>query len=306
FYLLLHKKEQIASLASGTTFESINKATIETFPVSLPPHHEQRAIAHTLRAVQSAQVARRLELALERERKAALMEHLFTHGMRMERRKQTEIGEVPESWEIVKLGRVARIERGKFAHRPSNDPAFYGGQTPFIQTGDVATAAGRDGRIRTFSQTLNETGLAVSKVFPKRTIVITIAANIGYTGILQFDSAFPDSLIGISPFAGIDTEYLNHYLSTQQAEMDRMAPRGTQKNINIEFLAPWPVKVPPLEQQGEIVAVLSACDAKIGALEREAGLLDELFRAMLEELMTGRLSALPLVEDFHERPATKG
>ena len=67
--------------------------------VVIPSLPEQRAIASILGAIQEAKFARQKEIALERERKAALMEHLFSHGTKGEPRKQTEIGEIPESWE---------------------------------------------------------------------------------------------------------------------------------------------------------------------------------------------------------------
>ena len=60
-----------------------------------PALEEQRAIARTLKAVQKATVARQTELALERERKAALMEYLFTHGIRGEIAKETETRDIP-------------------------------------------------------------------------------------------------------------------------------------------------------------------------------------------------------------------
>ena len=68
------------------------------------------------------------------------MRKLFTEGTRGEPKKQTEIGLIPESWDIVELGEIARIERGKFSHRPRNEPRFYGGDFPFVQTGDIAIA----------------------------------------------------------------------------------------------------------------------------------------------------------------------
>ena len=256
---VIHKDEFLSyaiNSSKGVNHPRTSWSSLSAFQFMLPPLPEQRAMSDVLGAVQQAREARLRELELERERKAALMEHLFTHGTRGEPTKQTEIGEMPESWEIKNLGDIARIERGKFTHRPRNDPAFYGGSTPFIQTGDVATC---DGHIKTYSQTLNERGLSVSKVFPSGTIVITIAANIGFTGILEFDSAFPDSLIGITPSILILNEYLNYYLSTQQKEMDEIAPRGTQKNINIEFLMPWPAILPSIAEQKEIALSLRAC-----------------------------------------------
>ena len=275
---------------------AVRKDVFLNIRIPLPPQSEQNAIVQVLQAIQDTIQVRQRESELEHERKVTLMGRLFTYGTRGEPLRHTEIGEIPQSWNVVRMGKMARIERGKFAHRPRNDPDFYGGDIPFIQTGDVTAS---NGYIRTYTQTLSEKGLAVSKVFPKGTIVITIAANIGYTGILEFDSAFPDSLIGITPIAptSVDYPYLNYYLSTQQSEMDRKAPQGTQKNINIEFLSPWPILIPPLEEQIEIVNVLSACDKKITALEQELILLEELFRAFLYELMSGRLSTLPLIEE---------
>src|SRR5690606_16248756 len=72
---------------------SISLERLRDLEIPLPPLPEQRAIARALRAVQGAREARLRELVLERERKAALMEHLFTHGTRGEATKMTEIGE---------------------------------------------------------------------------------------------------------------------------------------------------------------------------------------------------------------------
>ena len=104
FYLLLHNKKEFQTKSSGPTFKSINKTTINDFRIHLPPLPEQRAIAHVLQTIQEAKFTRQREIALERERKAAVMDSLFSHGTRGEARKQTEIGEIPESWEVVRLG----------------------------------------------------------------------------------------------------------------------------------------------------------------------------------------------------------
>jgi type I restriction enzyme S subunit len=81
--------------------------------------------------------------------------------------KQTEVGMIPEEWEVKAFESVAHIERGKFTARPRNDPKYYGGDIPFIQTGDVTNSSGE---ITTFSQTLNQAGLKVSKLFPRGTL----------------------------------------------------------------------------------------------------------------------------------------
>lgn len=134
--------------------------------------------------------------------------------------------------------------------------------------------------------------MSVSRTFAEGTVVVvTIAANIGYTGIIQFECAFPDSLIGITPDDKADNVFLECYLQTQQPRMDRMAPRGTQRNTDIQFLKPWPVLVPPQSAQRDIVAVPSSVDTKTSAEEqRRAGAaLKELVWSALEQLMTDQI-----------------
>jgi len=284
-----------SSMMTGVNHPRTSWHSLSSFGLLLPPLKEQRAIASVLRTIQQAKEATEKVILATREFKRSLMRHLFIYGSTSTNEadrvplKETEIGLMPKHWELRRLGEMARIERGKFAHRPRNDPAFYGGDVPFIQTGDVTAAAARDGRLRTYSQTLNDRGLGVSRLFPRGTLAITIAANIGYATILEFDAAFPDSIIAITPKdSAVSSGYLNYYIATQQAEMDRLAPRGTQKNINIQFLAPWPVKVPPSAEQQQILEILKAVDQKIRAEQLRQDALGRIFDALLSNLMNGR------------------
>lgn len=96
-------REHLLREARGTNINNLSKNHILDYQFSLPPLPEQRAIAHVLQTIQEAKFTRQHEIALARERKAALMDHLFSHGTKGEPRKQTEIGEIPESWEVTKL-----------------------------------------------------------------------------------------------------------------------------------------------------------------------------------------------------------
>ena len=164
------------STTTGVQHPRTSWSSLKQFCLSLPPLAEQRKIAYILSTVQRAIDAQERIIQTTTELKKVLLRKLFIEGTRGEPQKQTEIGLIPKSWVVVKLGKIARIERGKFSHRPRNEPRFYGGDFPFVQTGDIANC---DGYIRSHVQTLNEEGLAISKMFRKGTILITIAANIG-------------------------------------------------------------------------------------------------------------------------------
>ncbi|QTH63340.1 restriction endonuclease subunit S [Psychrosphaera ytuae] len=142
---------------------------------------------------------------------------------------------------------VASVQRGKFAHRPRNAPQFYGGKIPFIQTSEVVNS---DKYITSYSQTLNELGLSISKMFPKGTIVMTIAANIGYVGLLSFDSAFTDSLVGIQAKPEkISQEYLYYYLNYKQKIVDGLATESAQKNLSIDTFKAFKVRYPESKEK---------------------------------------------------------
>ncbi|KAF0109706.1 MAG: restriction modification system DNA specificity subunit [Rhodospirillaceae bacterium] len=280
-------------VGNKTTIPNLSRNRLAALEIPHPDLDEQRDITRALSHVRDAIKLHDRSTETAHSLKRAAMRTLFTRGLKGEAQKDTEIGLVPESWEVSTLGGVSNIERGRFLHRPRNEPRFYGGDTPFVQTGDVVRSGGR---IREFTQSLNADGVAISRVFPDGTILITIAANIGYTGILQFDSACPDSLVAITPNEKVTAEFLEYWLQTQQPDMDRFASNGTQKNINIQFLLPWPVVVPSLDEQQEIVAILDAIDRKIDLHSKKRAVLDELFKALLHKLMTGeiRISDLDL------------
>ena len=137
YFLLLTEfvNQRVESLQKGATYPAINDTDLFNLLIPLPPISQQDAIAHVLQRVQEAIQARQDELNLEREHKAALMEYLFTQGTRGETTKQTEIGEIPQSWEVMKLGDICKISTGT---TPATDnPAYYKGSIPFIKTSEI-------------------------------------------------------------------------------------------------------------------------------------------------------------------------
>lgn len=165
---------------------------------------------------------------------------------------------LPEGWRIEPLSSLAKIERGKFSARPRDDPKYFGGSVPFVQTGDVANAVRF---LRNHSQTLNDLGLGVSKVFPEETILMTIAANIGATAITTYPVACPDSVVGITAKRDVaHVGWLQYALDQVRDELDRTAAQNAQKNINLQVLAPLTLRVPSLHEQERISKILEAWD----------------------------------------------
>ena len=180
------------------------------------------------------------------------------------------------------LSMIANIERGKFSARPRNDPQYYGGTTPFIQTGDIARA---DRTIVSWSQTLNEKGLSVSRLFPQGTILMAIAANIGDVAISSFETACPDSVVALSPRNGIDNEWLFQTLKFSKPGFAALATQNAQANLSLEKITPFKVHVPPIPEQRKIAEILRTWDETTERLEAETTIKEAAHRGYVKRLV---------------------
>jgi type I restriction enzyme S subunit len=273
------------AVAQKGAVPSISKAIAKSLKLPSPPLHEQRKIATILYTID--RTIEKTEEIIEQTEKIGrgLRQSLFTEGYyEHETEPYGTLGEVPVSWEKTRLYKIADVARGKFTHRPRNDPEFYDGEYPFIQTGEVVEAVGE---LTDFSQTLNEKGRGVSKEFAPGTIIITIAGNIGDTAVATFPVYFPDSLVGITPDEETDERFLEHFLRYRQAFLNRLSTKTTQKNLNLTLLRPIEVVKPPLDEQKEIADTLSTVDNQIKKEKEYRNHLQRLRHGLMQDLLSG-------------------
>jgi type I restriction enzyme S subunit len=194
---------------------------------------------------------------------------------------------VPNGWEASPLKQLSAIQRGRFSHRPRNEPRFFGGPYPFIQTADIVASRGY---IRSHSQTLNDEGRRISRMFPKGTIMITIAANIGDTAIAAYDVFATDSVIGVTPKEGMDSEFLELCLRMRKSYLERMSTESAQANINYGNLRPLLIAHPVTDvEQKAVAAPIMACETLILAKEQKIAALQRLKQSLMQNLLTGRI-----------------
>lgn len=218
------------------------------------------------------------------------------------------LGDVPAHWLEQRVKDIALLERGKFTHRPRNDPQMYDGEHPFIQTGDVARA---NKYVNNYKQTLSDKGTEVSKKFKKGTLLMAIAANIGDVAILGFDSYLPDSVVGYKP-KKTDTDYLFYLFTATKNELNRVKITSTQDNLNLERLNSLIKFVPHFLEQQAIAAYLDTqaaqIDRKIDLLSQKAAQYGKLKQSLINETVTRGLDkSVPMkdsgVEWIGEMPA---
>ena len=183
--------------------------------------------------------------------------------------------------------------RGKSKHRPRNAPHLYGGKYPFVQTGDIRSA---NHTITEYSQTYSDAGLAQSKLWPKGTICITIAANIAETAILDFDACFPDSVIGVVADPKIaDIGYIEYVLQSLKARLQSMGKGSAQANINMGTFENERFPFPPVAEQRKMVSLLDTLSTHAHELaslyEAKEAAFSELKNSLLAQAFAGELTA---------------
>lgn len=263
---------------------------------------EQQKIAEILSTIdelidQTAKVIAKLKRI-----KSGLMNDLLTKGIDNEGKirneethkfKNSSLGRIPKDWQVATLSQISTLDRGKFTHRPRNDPRFYGGKYPFIQTGDVTNS---NGRIVKHTQTLNEHGLRVSKLFPKGTIIVTIAANIGDTAIANYKVAFPDSLVGIVVHPGTNYEYVEYALRTRRSDLNVISTQSAQKNINLQILNPLQIKLPGTEKEQTLIAsMLNTSQQNINTEKQYQNKLQRIKAGLMDDLLSGKVRVNHLI-----------
>ncbi len=268
---------------SGTSIPQLTVPMVKSILVPIPPLPEQKRIVAILDEA-FAGIARAKEIA---EKNLANARAVFDSFLR-------NIVQSPKpDWDSLTLEQVSKdFGRGKSKHRPRNDPKLYNGKYPFIQTGDIRNS---NHLIIDYSQTYNDTGLAQSKLWPKGTLCITIAANIAETGILDFDSCFPDSVIGLVPNPKVaDVHFIEYLLKSFKSVLQAKGKGSAQDNINLATFENEKFPFPPLKEQKLIVEKLSNLADSIKKLEsiyrQKLASLEELKKSLLHQAFSGALT----------------
>ncbi|MDX2231330.1 MAG: restriction endonuclease subunit S [Leptolyngbyaceae cyanobacterium bins.349] len=316
FYLLTETVHQrVEAIQSGATYPAINDSDLFNLTIPLPPIAEQKEIAHTLRTLQTAKAARQRELALAQEHKAALMQHLFTHGIGSLSSQETQFGSIPADWQILPLKKSAIVQTGiaKGRKLEGDDIVTF----PYLRVANV-----KDGYLDL--KEIKDIQLRKSEVdrylLKYGDILMTEGGDADKLGRgFIWHEQVPNCVHQNHVFAvRVNREILlpAYFAYLIQSDYGKgyffsVAHRTTNlASINSSKLKAFPVPVPRLHEQKLIVETLDKCDSKISALQREITLLDELFHALLEQLMTGELSTVspkhPVASCLRQAPASIG
>ena len=262
--------------------------------IPLPPLEEQKAIAGILSTVQSAFEKTEKVINALKNLKKSMMKHLFTYGPVAEEEaekvelKETEIGLIPKHWEVVRVGEV--VEKMKAGGTPRrSEKRFWGGSIPFIMIEDLTKS---NLYIKDAREYITEEGLEKSNawIVPPNSLLLSMYATIGETAINLIPVATNQAILGIIPKKHrLNVEFGAYLLKFHAKRLLFQNIQTTQRNINKGIVENFLIPLPPLEEQQKIAQILQSIDQRIEKEEKYKNALENLFKSLLHNLMTGKI-----------------
>lgn len=274
-----------------TTIPNLSRSRLAGLGVPQPSLDEQQAISAALCQVRDAIRAQDRSVVVAQDLKRAVMRTLFTGGLRGEAQKETDIGPMPESWEVNRIGKIFDIEQGISlkGNLAGNDEGV-----PFLRTSNVYWG---EVDIHTVSRMRIDGDPASGKLLRKDDLLVCEGGEIGraavWTGEIE-TCLYQNHLHRLRPLKPSRTNPKFAVAWLEEGFKHRNVYEGagnrtTIPNLSRSRLAELTMPHPPASDQKEVVAVLDAIDRKIDFHSRKGAVLEELFRALLHKLMTGEV-----------------
>jgi len=290
YFALLHLTKEIESHAYGlAALVHVRKGDLESTEIPVPTLAEQEKIAAVLGLVQRAIEQQERLIALTTELKKALLHKLFTEGLRGEPQKQTEIGPVPESWEVVHLDEVCRFLSGG---TPSKGKlAFWNGLIPWVSPKDMKLP-----RLTDVVDHISEAALEDdSSLAPAGSVFIVIRGMILAkdvpVALAEVPMAFNQDVKAIIPGPRIFPSFLLYALVAFKRNLFQKVGRSSHGTMTLmsSEIAQFLVPLPDIQTQEEIASVIGAVEHKHEIHRQKLDDFTDLFHTLLHQLMTAQI-----------------
>lgn len=306
FYYLLQSdiRTLIAGKMEGATGrQRVPVHLIKELLIPFPSLNEQQKIAAVLFKIQQAIEIQVAIIEKTRELKKSTLHHVFTNGLRGEKLKETEIGPMPESWDLIKIGKYCDIRSSTISFNELNqgrsddsDVLCYAikvsdmnlpGNEKYIFTANIET--------KLSSKLVSEKAIpANSVIFPKRGAAIATNKK----RLTTIWSLLDPNLIAIMPRARITSEFLYYWFLT--FDLASIQDLGPTPQLNKKDVEPISIPCPSDGEQSDISNIFRSIDQKIDLHTVKKSTLQDLFKTMLNKLMTGEIRVKDLDIDVSE------
>ncbi len=283
-------RKHLEARMTGQAYPAVRPNDVESYRFALPSLDEQQAIAEVLDAIDDG-IERTDEVISATERlREALLHELLSKGLpgwHTEWQNHPNLGTIPASWRMMRLGEIADVVGGSTPSR--SEASFWGGSIPWVVPSEVSQLNGR--HLRQTRDTISEAGArsASLKTLPAGSVLLTTRATIGVAAICSAPTTTNQGFQSLVPLDGTDSLWLFYRVCALSREFTRRAAGSTFREVSRQGVREAPVPFPPLAEQQAIAQVLDGVDNAIEQTGRQKAALATLKESMSDVLLTGQV-----------------
>ena len=284
-------KKYIDNNKTGSTMPAITQAAMEKYKLILPTLEEQEKIASILSTVDEQIDNVDVLIKKNKDLKKGLMQTLLTKGIGHTKFKKTEIGEIPEEWEVRRLEDICDdITIGMVK---TMTKFYVDNGVPLIRNSDI-----KENTIKTDSMVYLDKEFSranQSKCLNIGQIVTVHTGDIGTSAVIE------ENMQGAQGFATLNTTvnksiineyylcwYLNSDICKNQAYS--FSTGDGRNNLNLkDFVNILAIVPSSIEEQKKIVFILNSISRKIQEYENKKQKLEELKKGLMQQLLSGKI-----------------
>ena len=304
YYFLLSDflNGEIAGLQHGASYPAVTDKDILNQTIFLPPLTEQKKIASILLKIQKAIEVQESIIEKTRELKKSTLHHVFTHGLRGEKTKETEIGQIPESWDVVPIGKVY-----DFTKKPKEIIYSNYDLLPFISMDLIPIDIPHLSKFKFKKSTEISSGTYVEDgdiLLAKITPCFENGKQCIITGLPDGFGIASTEIIPIKDKSRISSKYfLFYYLLKNDIRAliaGKMEGATGRQRVPAHLIQELLIPFPSLLEQNEIAYCFQVVDKKMELHTAKSAALQDLFKTMLNKLMAGEIRVKELDIDASE------
>ncbi|MDP2631208.1 MAG: restriction endonuclease subunit S [Candidatus Uhrbacteria bacterium] len=287
YHFLYANRKDFAQKSVGSTVRSLRLPLIQSVGVSIPPIKEQQKIAEIMGTVDE-DIAKTQEVIKASEKlKRGLMQQLFTRGIGHTKFKVTKIGQIPDEWEVLELGKVCDVRDGTHS-----SPKYHEEGVPLITSKNLVDTTLDFENVSLISEIDFREIEKRSKV-DDGDILFGMIGTIGNPVIVKKDRDFAIKNVALIKFADskMNNVFALNFLKSTHTEKQFNQKKGgsTQKFIALGVIRQILITVPSITEQKEIAEILSSIDEKIMVNRKLKEKFTLLKKGLMWDLLSGKV-----------------
>ncbi|WP_447062563.1 restriction endonuclease subunit S [Vibrio alginolyticus] len=285
-------KDQIEDTVGGSSQKSLSLGAIKNLKVPISPLSEQKKIASILTSVDDVIEKTQAQIDKLKDLKTGMMQELLTSGVGVDGKPHTEfkdspVGKIPKGWDCCLLDKVAKRGSG---HTPDKKkPEYWNDGVKWVSLTDSSKLDKL--YISDTAKKISQLGIENSSatLHPKGTVVMARDAGVGKSAIMTSSMAVSQHFMAWVCGEKLDNYFLYYLLQHWKPQFEAIAMGSTIKTIGLPYFKKLQIPVPSIEEQRVISGALKSVDNKMFALERKHKQLTNTKKALMQELLTGKV-----------------